>query len=322
MRLRLTRSLSVAAVAATVAATLAGCGGEAAGSGSSDEVVKFGYWSAGTGYYAMIPKVLQENPELAKDQGITIKAVPFENLQDLYAATAQGRVDIEIGGPGPAGSQAAQGAPVAVIGTEAVSNIGLVGKVETTCDGLKGKRIAQSAGESAAILAIEIDQRCGLRPDEDYEVVPASAPADAVAQTAAGTADFALTWEPHTSRAVNKYGLKRSIAPADLTVDGHDLWQFVIIANDRLPHERIEPVMKAIESASAWMESHPDEADAMAVGFGQEPGAVKTVIAERSAPFDVHPVDADDKQNILWELAQLKRLGEVDDYPEHGPFRK
>ncbi|GAA2741541.1 hypothetical protein GCM10009868_08000 [Terrabacter aerolatus] len=322
MRVRFAHSLAPAAAAVSVAAVLGACGGGASGVTPTDNTVKFGYWSAGTGYYAMIPKVLEEHPELASASGITIKAVPFANLQDLYAATTQGRVDIEIGGPGPAGSQAQQGAPVSVIGTEAVANIGLVGKTPTTCAGLKGKRIAQGAGESAAILGIEINQVCGLKPKTDYGVVPASTPADAVAQVVAGTADFALTWEPHTSRGVNKYGLKRSMKPADLKVDGHDLWQFVIIANDRLPNERIKPVMEAVKSAATWMETHPEESDKMAVGFGQEPGTVKTVIAEKAAPFDIHVVDDTDKKNVVWELQQVKDLGAIDGFPANGPFRK
>lgn len=280
--------------------------------------LEWGNWAGGTGVVGLIGDIIDRNPDIQDANGIALELKPYDSLDSLYTDLARQRIDVMSAGSSAAAAMAVQGAPVRIVGGLAPTSVAVVSNGKSwSADELEGSRIAaMSSTATWRLLEAWIADEFGLRAGEDYELVTASNNAGAVAQVAAGTADFAMAWEPHATLGSTTFEDVTIVATAADLVPGDGVsWQFSIVVTDNVSPEAAAALMGAVSDAVDWMMANADEADAMAVEFGLEPGLAEQALTEGLVTFDARPIDEEMAGELRADFELLVEFGGLEAMP-------
>lgn len=306
---------------AALVTLLAGCSSadaETTGEGDDLTTIRYAYYdTGGAAAISYLPQILADNEEIQEKHGIQLEAVPYKNPSAIYADLIQGNVDVVSTGPLVAAANAAQGAPISIIGTVATTSAGIIsdGKPWTKED-LEGSRLAGFGQGTIEPVQSWIHENWDLEEGKDYEFLPAQSNADAVGQIAAGTADYAVAWEPHILASLQMFPELENVATSeDLTPEDHEAWQFVLVGNrDSFDEETAEKLRAAYTDAVEYLHDNTDEIDELAVENGAEAGLLKQSVEEERIDMRVLPVD-EVKQDIMNDFEWLVNDGHLAEVP-------
>jgi sulfonate transport system substrate-binding protein len=272
----------------------------------------------------LVPQRLADDQALQKKYGLDVKVKIFVNTQDLYPAMVRGDYNSTFVPAASLAAQAIQGIPVQVIATaepdKAVVLLGKGNKI-TSADQLKGKRItALAAAGTWLSLQAQIDQRFKIRVKQDYEVVSVSNLGGGAAQVAAGTADYALAWEPFTSASMLRMPELRVVLSADELKD-YLSWRLVVGVHGKMSNDVKDRQIKALAEAAQWLQKNPAEADRTYHRLIQlEPGIIEKVLSGTHNPIDIHALTAADVDAIQRDLELVMKGGGLRALPDKKTF--
>ena len=205
--IRLARLLSVCVVIVLLAGLLSACGGGGAQPAKEMPKIKLGVqpW---LGYG---PWWIAEEKGYFKDHGLEVEVVDFTWDQDMTAALASGKLDVESVATNALIAMVNQGVDAQaflLLDASSEADAILAPKDVTSVKDLKGKQVAFEAGSTSELLLSYALNDAGMTM-ADVETVPMAA-ADAGAALIAGKVDVAVTYEPYISAALrdqDKYGV-------------------------------------------------------------------------------------------------------------------
>lgn len=271
-------------------------------------------------------------PLIAKEQGfdrrhgLDLRYFMHKQFGTIYTELLTGANQAATPSPDGLATLALQGGPVHIAATMAQDSTVLLGRGSTIAGeaDLRGKRVAAivSSGSWKQFQA-RIQERFGLEAGKDYEIINAQDLAQGVAQVVAGTADYAMGWEPSVTAALNQDGaLNIALGSQDLLPEGDVAWQFVVGVRDDVPAEIEDKLIAVLADAVKWMNENPDEADAIAVReLGYTAGVIKTILAEGRQVFDVMPINEKSAREIEGQLQALVNAGGLKALPGEGFLR-
>jgi sulfonate transport system substrate-binding protein len=272
----------------------------------------------------LVPQRLADDPALQKKYGLDVKVKIFVNPQDLYPAMVRGDYNATFVPASSLAAQAIQGIPVQVIATaepdRSVVLLGKGGKI-TSADQLRGKRIAALAAAGVWLtMRAQIDQRFNIRAKHDYEVVSVSNLGGGAAQVAAGTADYALGWEPFTSAAMLRMPELRVVLSADDLKD-YVSWRLVVGIHSNMANDVKDRQITALAEAAQWLQKNPAEADRTYHRMSQlEPGIIEKVLKGDYNPIDIHPLTMADIEATQKDLELVVKGGGLRSLPNVKTF--
>jgi ABC-type nitrate/sulfonate/bicarbonate transport system substrate-binding protein len=265
-----------------------------------------------TGMTTLPPMRLADDLDLQKKYGLDVE-LKFYSKQALDLAMASGEIDTTITTPSVLATLAARGVDVQVIGTVASdASIVFLGKgpAITSANDMKGTRIA-TLGSSGTwrTLQAQLDSKFGLAAS-DYEVVNSNDVSSAAAQAAAGTADYAMAWEPFATQAMQKSGNLHVVLKTDMLKD-YVSWQFIVGAQKKLDERVKANLVKALAESALWIEENREKADAKyGAALKYEPGVIKNVLDAGLLSFDVDALTAQDTESIKTDLRLVADKGD------------
>ena len=166
-------------------------------SASSSKTVTVGIspWPGFGGHYVAMAK------DLFKEQGITVKEVPFASVSDSDTAFLAGKVDINWTGLPSAVPQFSRDPSIQVILQSDYSNgaDGIIGRGIKSAADIKGQTVARENILFEELLLRQYLEKMGLKR-EDVTTVDLSA-ADSAAAFIAGKVNIAVTYEPWMTKA-------------------------------------------------------------------------------------------------------------------------
>lgn len=166
-------------------------------SASSSKTVTVGIspWPGFCGHYVAMAK------DLFKEQGITVKEVPFASVSDSDTAFLAGKVDINWTGLPNAVPQFSRDPSIQVILQSDYSNgaDGIIGRGIKSAADIKGQKVARENVLFEELLLRQYLEKMGLKR-EDVTTVDLSA-ADSAAAFIAGKVNIAVTYEPWMTKA-------------------------------------------------------------------------------------------------------------------------
>jgi ABC-type nitrate/sulfonate/bicarbonate transport system substrate-binding protein len=272
----------------------------------------------------LVPQRLADDQALQKKYGLDAKVKIFVNTQDLYPAMVRGDYNSTFVPASSLAAQAIQGIPVQVIATaepdRSVVLLGKGGKI-TSADQLRGKRIAAMTAAGVWLtMQAQIDEHFKLRAKQDYEVVTVSNLGGGAAQVAAGTADFALAWEPFTSASMLRMPDLRVVLSAD-ELKNYVSWRLIIGVHGNMANDVKDRQIKALAEAAQWLKKNPAEADKLYHRQSQlEPGIIEKVLSGTYNPIDIHPLTAADIEATQKDLEVVAKSGGLRSLPNSKTF--
>jgi ABC-type nitrate/sulfonate/bicarbonate transport system substrate-binding protein len=272
----------------------------------------------------LVPQRLADDVALQKKYGLDAKVKIYVNPQDLYPAMVRGDYNSTFVPASSLAAQAIQGIPVQVIATaEPDASVVLLGKGNklTSADQLRGKRItALTAAGVWLSMQAQIDQHFGIRAKRDYEVVAVNNLGGGAAQVAAGTADYALAWEPFTTASITRIPDLRVVLSAD-QLKSYKGWRLILGVHGNMSDSAKERQIKALAEAAAWLQKNPAEADRTYRGLLQlEPGIIEKVLSGTTNPIDIHPLAAADVDAVQKDLELVVKQGGLKSVPDAKTF--
>jgi ABC-type nitrate/sulfonate/bicarbonate transport system substrate-binding protein len=309
-----------ALVGAGLALAMSGCGSGADATADGGKQYVIGSWTRGFSV-VLTDRLAAAGAKSAAD----VKVTDYSDLQQLYTDLLSGKADMTIGGPDVFASQAAKGAPIHLAATISPNSTALIGKSEIAGAGdLHGKRIAAitTSGGWRITKALLAD-RFGAQEGKDYEVVNVPNAQSGVTQVAAGTADFAVGWEPSVTGAIQANpGLKVAFSSSDAK-PGETFgsgWQLVLAVRNSVSKDAEKRIVAHLQDAAKWLNEHPQEADAYAVKQGFKPGTAAGVMKQSVDAFVVEPVAGDVVKELQDQLALIQKTGNGGDKPPASEF--
>jgi ABC-type nitrate/sulfonate/bicarbonate transport system substrate-binding protein len=314
---------SAAVAVSLLVACGAADGGAGSDGGSDANTVTFGGLRGGV-TSTLVPQRLADDPALLQKYGLEIAVKTYVNPQDLYPAMIRGDYNATFAPVSSLAGQAAQGVDVGVIATaEPDLSVVLLGKGDhiTSAEQLRGKRIAALASAGVWLtMQAQIDEKFGLTANEDYEVVSVSDLGAGAAQVAAGTADYALAWEPFTTSSMNR------VAELDIVLSAGELkdyksWRLVVGVHGAMSSDVKERLVNGLEEASTWLRENPSQADEDYRDLlNLEPGIIEKVLSGTTNPIDVHLLTDEDIEALQLDLALLEAQGGIEELPADESF--
>lgn len=310
------------AVLALATVLLAACGGNGArgpARDGADGVAQVHIGVLRSGLTLVPPQRLADDPELQRKHKLKVDVRHFANLQELFPGMASGAVDATIAAPSGLAAQAIQGAPLQVIGT-GISDASLVllgkGGPITSADQLRGKRITAPASSGTwRVMQAQIDRKFGLQSGKDYRIVAVNDVVAGATQVAAGTADYALSWEPFVTQSLNKASDLKVVLTASSLKD-YVSWQLLVGVDAKMSDDVKRRLVAALADAGTWAQANPAAADkAYGKLCGYEPGLVEKVLSGKSYAFDIHPLAEADVKSIQTDLQLAVEQGALQKMP-------
>ncbi|MEV0811060.1 ABC transporter substrate-binding protein [Micromonospora sp. NPDC050200] len=307
-RSRWTTRHACALLVAGLALAMSGCGSASGGDDQGDKQYVIGSWTRG--FSVVLTDRVAETAAGDKQ----LKVINYSDLQQLYTDVLSGKADMTIGGPDVFASQAAKGAPIHIAATVSPNSTALVGKSEiTSAADIKGKRIAAitTSGGWRITKALLAD-KFGVKEGKDFELVNVPNAESGVTQVAAGTADFAVGWEPAVTSAVRANpGMKVAFSssgakPGETFGTG---WQLVLAVRDSVSKDAEQRAVTRLQEAAQWLNEHPDEADKYAAKQGFKPGTAANVMQQSVHAFVIKPVEGEIVTQLKEQLALIHRTG-------------
>ena len=211
-----------------------------------------------------------------KDHDLDVEVVDFTWDQDMTAALASGKLDVESVATNALIAMINQGVDAQaflLLDASSEADAILAPKETTSIEELKGKQVAYEAGSTSELLLSYALAEAGMTMD-DVEPVPMAA-ADAGAALIAGKVDVAVTYEPYISAALrdqDKYGVLYTaaekpglisdvmIAKKEFIKENPAVFQALALAwGDAINYLRENPTMAArssrMQSEARWTSS-------------------------------------------------------------------
>ncbi len=265
--------------------------------------------------------VLGQDKELQAKHNIEVDVKLYPTVPTVWTAFTAGEFDMLPGGAAGFAAFAAKGGPVRIISTYATANADLIGKTDkiTSADGLKGKKVAVPMGGLWKLTAAQIKAKYGLEPGNGYEVVPVPNLLAGVTQVLAGTADFAMGWEPDTTRVLLTYPeLKIVLQSADVRPAGEPTHIQVVVGYNRMSDEAAKNFAAALGEAVKKVRADPKAAeDTFWKVSGGDAGTQKYVFANAVSAgrynLDVHELTPEDRALIKADTSIVVPLDTVPD---------
>ncbi|MGO1434530.1 MAG: aliphatic sulfonate ABC transporter substrate-binding protein [Canibacter sp.] len=289
---RLTRSLSLTAIAALTLG-LAACSGTGGGDeGSSDsQSVRMGtqpWLGYGQWYVA-------EDQDIFTERDLDVSLESFNTDSDVNAALASGKLDMASVASHTALQFVENGVDVSIVllldAATTADAIVTDGSITDVAD-LKGKQIAYEEGATSELLLGDALESVGLTFD-DISAVPMGAD-EAGTALISGNVPAAVTYEPYVSAALKADDSIETLA----TAADHEglISDVLVVRNDVLEEnpELVKNVVGAWTDALDYYESNPEDAQAMiAEGVGAS-------VEELESAFDgVHFYTLDENKELL-----------------------
>ena len=208
---------------------------------------------------------------------------------------------------------AAKGAPVRIIATYATANADLIskgGKI-ASADDLKGKRVTAPVGGLWKLTAAQIKEKFGLDAGDGYELIPVPNMLAGVTQVLAGTADFAMGWEPDTTRVLATYpDLKVALQSADMRPQGEPTHIQVVTGYNRVTDSAAEKFTNALSEAVQRVRADPKAAEELfwkvtGADSGDQKGVFASAVGSGRYNLDVHKLTADEKALIKSDISKV-----------------
>jgi len=315
---RLGNSLAVAAISAFMAAA------PIHASYADDTLSEFKLGGA-KGTTSLFPLIAKEQG-FDRRHGLDLEYFMHKQFGTIYTELLTGANYAATPSPDGLATLALQGGPVHIAATMAQDSTVLLGRGDVIKDeaDLRGKRVAAivSSGSWKQFQA-RIQERYGLEAGKDYEIINAQDLAQGVAQVVAGTANFAMGWEPSVTAALNQdSSLNIALSSQNLLPEGDVAWQFVVGVRDDVPVEIEDKLVAVLADAVKWMNENPDKADEIAVkelGYGA--GVIKTILVKHRQVFEVRPLDERSAREIEGQLQALVKAGGLKSLPGPGFLR-
>lgn len=284
--------------------------------------IEWGNWERGTGVVGLVGRVIHDHPEIQEANGIELELSPYDSLDALYTDLARKRVDVVSAGPSAAAAMAVQGAPVRIVGGLAPTSVSILSDgTEWSSENLEGARIAAMSSTSTwKLLQAWISESFGLEPGDGYELVTSPDNAGAITQVAAGTADFAMAWEPHATLATDRFDNVQIVAGPDDLSPQETSWQFSITVTEDVDTEGATRLMGAVADAVDWMNENPAEVDALAVEFGLEAGVAEHALTEGLVGLDAQLMSDEVEASLRVDFESLVRVGGLESMPDDSFF--
>ncbi|EGO64373.1 ABC transporter substrate-binding protein [Acetonema longum] len=268
-----TAALLLCVMIATAAVLAAGCGGgqEAPQPGKSQPIViAYTPW---TGYAALF---IAQEKGMFKAKGLDVTLQSIEGVGDRKQAMVAKKIQAMATSLDVSISAAGADLPLKLVWAFDASNgaDGLVvakDKGIATVADLKGRQVAYHTGSASHFFLKAILDRAGLS-EKDIQSVDVKA-SEAASAFMAGKVDAAVTWEPHLSKAVAQNGMILSTTTDTPGLIADVLTVHADFARDSA--KETQAIVEALAEASAFMQTHPDEANKiLAVLFKQTPEEV------------------------------------------------
>jgi ABC-type nitrate/sulfonate/bicarbonate transport system substrate-binding protein len=272
----------------------------------------------------LVPQRLADDKALQQKYGLEVKVRIFANTQDLYPAMVRGDYNATFVPASSLATQAVQGIPVQVIATaEPDKSVVLLGKGDkiVSADQLRGRRITALAAAGVWLsMQAQMDQHFGLKAKKDYEVVSVNNLGSGAAQVVAGTADYALAWEPFTTASMVRMPGLHVVLSAD-ELKKYKSWRLVIGVHGNMPDDVKIRQTRALAEAAAWLQKNPAQADKDYRELIQlEAGIIEKVLSGTTNPIDIHPLTAEDVGALHNDLELVVDQGGLKSLPDKKSF--
>jgi ABC-type nitrate/sulfonate/bicarbonate transport system substrate-binding protein len=237
--------------------------------------------------------------------GLNIDVSNFSNGKQCLDSVVGGGADIATTAETPTTAAAMAKQPIAFLARMEYSDDETVvgaGSGINSKAGLKGKKIAFTAGTGSEIYTATLLKETGLTP-KDVTLINLR-PEDMLPALSSGSIDAMDTWEPYISKALKVLGA--NARQLDTKGVYSETFNIVVMKPYLETHQKLmEEFLAAMIDAETWMKAHPKDAIATiakAAGMKDE---------DLSAIWDhyVFHVSLDDKQigilkkNAEWRLA-------------------
>lgn len=238
----------------------------------------------------------------------------YSDLQQLYTDLLSGQASMTIGGPDVFASQADKGAPIHLAATISPNSTTIVGrKPIRTSDDVRGSRIAATVSSGGWHLTeAALHRAFGLSAGKDYELVNVPEMASGAAQVVAGTTDYVVGWEPSVNSALKMSDdlmVSYSVANAREGETFGTGWQLVLAVRNDVDKTTEDAVIEGLQQSAQMLLQAPDKADSYGTKFGFAPGTTTDVMGQSVPPFVVKPIDAESKEELQTQLAQINGDG-------------
>jgi ABC-type nitrate/sulfonate/bicarbonate transport system substrate-binding protein len=272
----------------------------------------------------LVPQRLADDKALQKKYGLEVSVRIYASPQDLYPAMIRGDYNATFVPASSLAAQAIQGVPIQVISTaEPDASIVLLGKGApiASADQLRGKRVTALAAAGVWLaMQAQIDQRFNIKAKKDYQVISVNNLGAGAAQVAAGTADYALAWEPFTTASMLRMPDLRVVLSADKLKD-YKSWRLVVGIHGNMSDDVKNRQTRALAEAATWLQKNPAEADKSYHTLIQlEPGIITKVLGGTTNPIDIHPLTAQDVQALQKDLDLVLQQGGLTALPDPKKF--
>ena len=224
--------------------------------------------------YAMAnaPAVIAERKGFYAAEGLAVELTQFADGPVIQQAVAAGDIDVAYVGAPPVYQWASRGLDARILAKVNWGQAALIASsaasppIATLAD-LRGRRLAglaKGSGMDVLLRGEILKARGGLDADRDLTLVNMPA-ANMGAALDRRLVDAAFTWEPFVSEAVLR-GTARVVLDVGRAIPSHP-W-YVIAATPAVLAARGGDVVKLLRAhrrAVAFLDEHPDEADAIIV---------------------------------------------------------
>ena len=262
-------------IAGLVVAVIAALSASLAGATSSGRPLRVAW------VYAMAnaPAVIAEKKGFYAAEGLDVELTQFNDGPVIQQAVAAGEVDVAYVGAPPVYQWFSRGLDARILAKVNWGQAALIAStaatppIATLAD-LRGRRVAgvaKGSGMDVLLRGEVLTRRAGFDPDRDVTIVNMPA-GNMVVALDRKLVDGAFTWEPFVSEAVLR-GTAHVVLDVNQAVP-HYPW-YVIAATPAVLKSRPDDIVKLLRAhrrAIAFLQEHPDEANALLVdAFGIRP---------------------------------------------------
>lgn len=213
---------------------------------------------------AIAPTLLARNTALQEQFGVAVDVKVYPSVTTIWAAFASGEFDLLIGGPSNFATLAQRGAPVHIMSTYSIADIKLVGKQKIlTADDLRGKRVTAITAGVWKLMEALIKKEFGLSPGSGYQMIPVANMMTGVTQVLAGTADYAMGWDPDATKARMIHSqLQLALSSADLRPKGEETHLQVVGSKNSVSPDLQKRATEALAAMMQQITKDPVAAEA------------------------------------------------------------
>ena len=259
--------------------------------------------------------------------GFTLDIHLYPSIVAFYGGFTTGEVETIMGGPTNFVKLRAEAVPLQIVATGLkLSDLSIFTRdpaLKRLTD-LKGRTLAIDKGGSQYQMVAICARGLGMDLDRDVTLVSASF-ALAKAQLIASRVDAAMIAEPlATLTAIENPDVRVMFDGNEgwRALTGHDGWETVVAVREELVKRAPDAVGKligALQDAAAFMQSHPDEADAIVVETVKlPPGVFKQATLSGKVAYAVSPAWGDQRAGIWGIFEQAVGSGFAARLPDAG----